>query len=286
MNTTTLFFKKSSKTVMIAAACLQLSQCDSGRDLTYNPDSTFSIAQRYDAAVLDTNAGAVADMPKFLFAGDKIKIVTTTLDNGRTTEGDPFDDNADTSVKSSGQIVFDNFRFNYSDTLGNDPDLAFLSRSGVHTVGGGNDKLVDGLLKLRDTSFGNGSLAQALEVDLDEISNGLVPFTDSEALVIRNSVRSLGYIIDDEYEVLADVYYEFEPNSTNQLLVDEKKITGTIKIYKVWRSLIFEYKVVIDSIFDDIDDAVLSSKEFKIILSPVTSLETSEGTFEIELNSL
>jgi hypothetical protein len=286
MKTTTTFIQKTSKTVMIAAVCLQLTQCDSSTDLTFNPNASFIDAKRYDEAALDANLGETASMPNFLVSGDRFIIDSLTFVEEITIDGEIIDNDINVVVNSSGQLVIDNFRFNYNKPSVSDNTIAFVIRSDDHAIGEGEDDLVTALLRLRDTSFGSGSLAEALEVDPNDVGDGLVSLTETQVKTIQNAIQSLGYVCDDDLRVLGEQYYSFEADSTNQLLVDEKKITGTVEITKVWRELIFEYvtTITIDDILNG-GEGTVDGGEYKLKLGGAIE-EVNEGTFEIQVNTL
>lgn len=286
MNTTTTILKKSGQAVIIAAACLQFSQCDSGTNQTFNPDATFILGTRYDKEALEGELTELVDMPDFLLSGDRIIIDQTTAVSVIPINGELIEEDVDTEVRSSGQIFIGNFRFNYNNRFGSDDNVGFLIRSDDHAIGEGEDDFVSSLLQLRDTSFGNGSLAEALIVDPNDVGDGLVSLTETQVKTIQNAIRSLGYTVDDDLRVLGEQFYSFEADSTNQLLVDENKITGNVAITKVWRSLIFEFETVttIDDLLNGNEGTVVGG-EYKITLGGSLS-ETDDGTFEIQLKSL
>ncbi|MFT5634298.1 MAG: hypothetical protein ACI9SQ_002030 [Rubritalea sp.] len=283
MNTTKTFLRKSSQIVIAVAVSLQLSQCDSSTDLTFNPNANFDVDNRYNKDELDANLGGLVEMPSFLASGDRITVEAfTSGGGGLIIDGEIITDDIDSIVRSSGQTFIGNFRYNYNDRFDTEDNVAFLIRSEDHVIGEDNN-FVESLLQLRDTSNGGGSLAQALTVDPNDVGDGLVTLTQENFATIQNAIRSLGYVVDDNWRVLTDQFYTFEASSTNQLLVDENKISGDVFIVKTWRSLLFEY-VTITTIDDN--EPTVQGGEYKITLGDFIDTETDEGVFEIQLNSL
>ncbi len=138
-------------------------------------------------------------------------------------------------------------------------------------------------MTLRESGNGSGSLAEALTIDASKLSTelNLTYFTQEQRGTIRDAIRSLGYIVKDDFDVLGNQYIYFYANSTNQLLVDENKITGEIVIVKTWQNLFFKY----DTITTDDDEPTIVSDEYEISLGEAEE-QTIIGTFEIQLNSL
>lgn len=279
MNTTTTFLKKSSQTVMIVASCLHLSHCDSSKDLTEASNANnFEAQARYNVAALEAAPGDVIAFPPTLKSGEAVKF------SGFLEE----EDNIDETVRSSGQIFSGNFRYNFTNRAAGFRDVEDLSRdealilrSSDHTIEG---SVLEAALKdMQNSSGGIGSLRQALLVDQTTTDLGLVAFTNDEVLVILNAIRSLGHIAKIEdgtllFIVLSDQEYRLTATSTNQLLIDERKITGTVEQTKFWKKLIFTSEVN--------EEGEDTGGEYTIEVVDVEFTEVSTGTFEIQLNSL
>jgi len=278
------FFNKTGVTVLSAGICLGLSQCDSSQDLTFNPEEDFLEINRFNTSDIEGDLAKVVGMPDFLVSGDRVIVeITTPASPGLTSNDELIENDIDVTINSAGQALIGNFRFNYDTLIDSDPEDSFLFRSDDHKVGEGEDKLVQRLLLLRDSSSGSGSLAEALEIDPNDVGDGFVTLTPAEQRTIENAIRSLGYIVDDNLRVLGDQFITFQATSTNQLLLDEGKITGEVAVTRVWRSLLFQFVTVTDG--SNIDDPVVVTSEYKLILGGETT-EIDLGTFEINLNSL
>ena len=279
MNTTKTFLRKSSQIVIAVAVSLQLSQCDSSTDLTVNPNANFDVDNRYIKDDLDANLGATVAFPASLLSGEEV-ILEDFIDA---------DENIESQVRSSGQVFIENFRFNFSkrsvalrDISVTRNDEAIIYRSSDHLIED-DGEFVSALAKLQQTSTGIDSLKQALLIDQTITEGGLVGFTNDEVRVILNAIKSQGHTaeIEDEsrfFRVLTDQHYRLTATSSNQLLVDEQKITGNVLMTKFWRQLLFE------SEFDENGNPV--SDEWTIILGDSLSSDIILGTFEIQLNSL
>ena len=195
MNTTKTFLRKSSQIVIAVAVSLQLTQCDSSTDLTVNPNANFDLDNRYNKDELDANLSRPADLPKFLVSGDRIIIDALELE-----------DDVDTIVRSTGQVFLGDFRFNYNSRFGSEDNEGSLVRSDDHAVIDADDSgnLLSSLLTLRDSGNGSGSLAEALTIDASKLSTelNLTYFTQEQRGTIRDAIRSLGYIVKDDLDVL------------------------------------------------------------------------------------
>ena len=270
MNTTKMLLKKCAPVILSVAGCSLLTSCDSNLDLSHGDESNFILDDRYNKNVLEADSAAVADFPAALLSGEVVK-----------TDGTSDDVALDITANSAGQFIIDNFRYffnsgssEFRDVESTRKDLAVIVRSATHEIVKADFE--EAIASIQSSSNGIGSLREALLTDGGVTDNNFVNFSDEEVRIILNAIRSLGYTAEiDEatkrFIVLSSQTYSLESTSTNQLLLDEQKITGTVEVTRVWQTLSFRPR----------------SGEYTVIINNggYTDIETG-GTFEVQLNTL
>jgi len=265
-----MFMKPISTKLHIIALCgivPILSSCDTsfngGEDIVLTETSRgFSIFE------LESNPTAIASFPNSLLQGEVLDIqVPFSLNDASFLE-----------VTSVGQVIIDTFGYNFTASVADD-SIATLERSDLDTFFPA-DAEAELELILAQGAGTVGSFNDALTLT-DNIENNVVSFDENENEIIAITLESVGLIqranpISNLREILNDQLYTLQITSTNQDLLDNGIISGTVTEFSEFNLFLVE----------SVNNGEVGQTLGVGIGDDTNSTETLFGTFTLQLNSL